>query len=57
MSVWRQTSARRDSKPLGLPSLSGEFANSAVDTGEAASASVRDAYRKQQASRAATAAK
>jgi hypothetical protein len=38
VSVWRQIQARNDSKPLGLPWLMLEFANSAVEIGDAASA-------------------
>ena len=36
-SVSRQISARNDRKPLGLPSVNGELANSAVATGCSAS--------------------
>ena len=38
LSVSRQISERNDTKPLGLPSVNGELANSAVPTGCSASA-------------------
>ena len=38
LSVSRQISERNDRKPLGLPSVNGELANSAVATGCSASA-------------------
>ena len=37
LSVSRQISERNDRKPLGLPSVNGELANSAVATGCSAS--------------------
>ena len=37
MSVSRQISERKDRNPFGLPSVKGEFANSAVATGCSAS--------------------
>jgi hypothetical protein len=37
LSVSRQISERKDRKPLGLPSVKGELANSAVATGCSAS--------------------